>query len=86
MVSKFRPVCPILAITPNKTVWRQLSLTWGCFPVISDVINLNDESFSIAVEKSMETGLAKSGDAIVIAAGIPVGIAGTTNTLKVQIV
>ena len=86
MVSKFRPVCPILAITPNKFVWRQLSLTWGCLPVISEEINLNDESFSIAVEKSMETNLAKSGDAIVIAAGIPVGIAGTTNTLKVQIV
>ncbi len=86
MVSKFRPVCPILAITPNERVWRQLSLTWGCLPIISDKINLNDESFSIAVEKSMETGLAKSGDAIVIAAGVPVGIAGTTNTLKVQIV
>lgn len=86
MVSKFRPVCPILAITPNEDIWRQLSLTWGCLPVMSDKINLNDESFSIAVEKSMETGLAKSGDAIVIAAGVPVGIAGTTNTLKVQIV
>lgn len=86
MVSKFRPVCPILAITPSETVCRQLSLTWGCLPVMSDKINLNDESFSIAVEKSMETKLAKSGDAIVIAAGVPVGIAGTTNTLKVQIV
>ena len=86
MVSKFRPVCPILAITPNEDIWRQLSLTWGCLPVMSDKINLNDESFSIDDEKSMETGLAKSGDAIVIAAGVPVGIAGTTNTLKVQIV
>ena len=86
MLSKFRPVCPILAITPNEHVWRQLSLTWGCLPILSDKININDGTFSIAVEKSMETGLAKSGDAIVIAAGIPVGVSGATNTLKVQIV
>ena len=86
MLSKFRPVCPILAITPNEHVWRQLSLTWGCLPILSDKINVNDGTFSIAVEKSMETGLAKSGDAIVIAAGIPVGVSGATNTLKVQIV
>ena len=86
MLSKFRPVCPILAITPNGHVWRQLSLTWGCLPILSDKININDGTFSIAVEKSMETGLAKSGDAIVIAAGIPVGVSGATNTLKVQIV
>lgn len=86
MLSKFRPVCPILAITPSEHVWRQLSLTWGCLPILSDKININDGTFSIAVEKSMETGLAKSGDAIVIAAGIPVGVSGATNTLKVQIV
>ena len=86
MLSKFRPVCPILAITPNEHVWRQLSLTWGCLPILSDKININDGTVSIAVEKSMETGLAKSGDAIVIAAGIPVGVSGATNTLKVQIV
>ena len=86
MVSKFRPVCPILAITQSKSVWRQLSLTWGCLPVLSDEINAQDETFSIAVEKSTSSGLAKNGDTIAIVAGIPLGIAGTTNTLKVQIV
>ena len=86
MLSKFRPNCPILAITPSEIVWRQLSLTWGCLPVVSDEININDGTFSIAVEKSMETNLAKNGDAIIIAAGIPVGVSGATNTLKVQIV
>ena len=53
---------------------------------MSDEININDGTFSIAVEKSMETNLAKNGDAIIIAAGIPVGVSGATNTLKVQIV
>ncbi|KAI4453523.1 pyruvate kinase [Holotrichia oblita] len=86
MVSKYRQGCPILAVTSSENVWRQLSLSWGCYPMISEQIRGNEEVFEIAVQKSLESGLAKDGDSIVIAAGVPVGIAGTTNTLKVQIV
>lgn len=85
-VSKFRPSCPILAITHHETVYRQLSLTWGCMPVMADKFDLHDESFSVASTKALEVGLAKPGDSIVIAAGVPLGIAGTTNTLKVETV
>jgi pyruvate kinase len=86
MVSRFRPSCPILPVTGDERVWRQLNLTWGAFPELSDSIKGNDEVFEIAIEKSLETGLAKSGDIIVTLAGVPVGVAGTTNTFKVQIV
>ncbi len=87
MVSKFRPKCPILAVSSDERIWRQLNLTWGCVPTLStDGIKGNDEVFSAAVKKSLETGLAKDGDTVVIAAGVPVGTGGTTNTLKVQIV
>ncbi len=86
MVSMFRPAAPILAVTANERVWRQLNLTWGCVPTMSENITGNDEVFDIAIDKSLELGLAKDGDTIVIAAGVPVGIAGTTNTLKVQVV
>lgn len=86
MISKFRPKCPILAVTGDKVSWRQLNLTWGCVPAYFENIKMNDDITKIAVEKSLETGLAKNGDHIIIAAGVPVGIAGTTNTLKVQIV
>ncbi len=86
MVSRFRPSCPIVAVTSNLIIWRQLNLTWGCVSTITDNIKGNEEVFDIAVTKAKKEGLAKDGDSIVIAAGVPVGIAGTTNTLKVQIV
>jgi len=87
MISRFRPQCPILAITPaEERVWRQLNLTWGCIPTMVGDIHGSDEVFDAAVKKSMETNLAHEGDTVVIAAGVPVGIAGTTNTLRVVIV
>ncbi|KAI4452938.1 pyruvate kinase [Holotrichia oblita] len=82
-VSKFRPPCPIVAVTFEEDIWRQLNLLWGCVPTMTDA---DKNLFSVAVIKSQETGVAKTGDPIVIAAGVPVGMAGTTNTLRVQIV
>lgn len=86
MVSSFRPDFPILAITTNIVKCRQLRLTWGCVPcVVKDVFG-NDEVFDVAHKKSVELGLATDGDTIVIAAGVPVNVASTTNTLRVQTV
>ncbi len=84
MISKFKPSCPIFAVTEDEVSARQLNLTWGCIPSLSQLSN--DENFAIAVNKALDTGVAKNGDVVVIAAGIPVGVAGTTNTMKVQIV
>ncbi len=88
MVSRFRPACPILAITESKHVYRKLNLTWGCIPVLTEEFNFgnNEEVFERAASLVEKLQLAKAGDAIVIVAGVPVGIAGTTNTLKVEIV
>ncbi|MDR2650632.1 MAG: pyruvate kinase [Clostridiales bacterium] len=86
MVSRFRPMCTILAVTNDKRVYRQLNLTWGCMPEVADNISGNDEVFDIAEQKALESGLAKNGDPIIAVAGVPVGVAGTTNTLKVRIV
>jgi len=85
MVSRFRPSCTILAVTQDKRVCRQLSLTWGCMPVVTDDISGNDEVFEIAEQKALETEQAKNGDPIIAVAGVPVGVVGTTNTLKVRI-
>lgn len=86
MVSKFRPTSPILACTPDEIVWRQTNLIWGCISIIADVKTTTDDIFSQAVETAVNAGLAKNGDIIVITAGIPVGVSGTTNILKVHIV
>ncbi len=86
MVSKYRPDCPIIATTISEQVYRQLSLSWGVYPYLSAMKETTDELFDHAVEKAVETEMVKNGDLVVITAGIPVGISGTTNILKVHLV
>ena len=86
MVSKFRPKAPIIATTTGQKVARRLALTWGTYPVVIREAKSTDEVFDAAIQKSLDTGHIKGGDLIVITAGVPVGVAGTTNTIKVHIV
>lgn len=86
MISRFRPACPIIATTVNSKVQRQLNLSWGVLPYLVAVATTTDEMFDMGVEKALESGLVKSGELAVITAGVPTGISGTTNTLKVHIV
>ena len=86
MVSKFRPDCPIIAPTISERVCRQLSLSWGIYPFILEVKETTDELFDHAVDKSVESGIVSNGDLVVITGGIPVGISGMTNILKVHLV
>jgi len=83
-VSKYRPRAPILALTSSEIVSRRLLLYWGVRGVkISEPPSLI-ELFATAARHCKELGLAKAGELIVITGGIPIGIAGTTNLLKVE--
>ena len=84
MISKFRPQTSIVGATINQKVWRQLSLSWGVKPVLCQLKNNTDELFDHAVEVTVKAGVAKKGDTVVITAGIPLGMSGTTNMLKVH--
>ena len=86
MISKFKPVCPVAASSFDPIVYRQLNLVWGCKPVLVDRIENDDEVFNLAMDTAVRSGLAKTGDSVVIAVGVPVGISGTTNTLRVDMV
>lgn len=86
MVSKYRPACPVIAVTPDEGVARKLELVWGVKPVIKEDTPDTDELIERAVEGAVESGLVKNGDLVVITAGVPVGVKGTTNLLKVQLV
>lgn len=86
MVAKYRPEAPIVAITFKKDVYRKLALSWGVHPVLSDNTDSTDELLEIAVEKGLETGLFTYGDKVIITAGVPVGVSGTTNLMKVHII
>jgi pyruvate kinase len=83
-VSKYRPRMPILAITPDAMIVGRLMLRWGVYPFQIAGASSVEELFATGAKLSKELGLAKTGDLIVITGGIPVGVAGSTNLLKVE--
>lgn len=85
-IAKFRPKNQIIAVTTDKKVRRQLSLTWGVEALLSEKIFSTDEVIANAVEISKAHGYVKSSDTVVLTAGVPVGLAGSTNLIKVQTV
>jgi len=83
-ISKYRPEAPILAITPNANVARRLILSWGVNPYLAtELVNVED-IFHGAAQLSLKIGMAKSGELVIISAGIPMGVPGRTNLIKVQ--
>ena len=85
-LSKFRPLYPIVGCTTQEHVWRQLNLSWGVVPALVDEVGDTDTLFERAVDAAEKTGLVESGDLVVITAGVPLGISGTTNMMKVHVV
>jgi pyruvate kinase len=77
---------PILALTPQPATRRQLALSWGVWPVLSDEVHHVAEVSEHAIEQVRRCELAEIGDAIVITAGTPFGVPGNTNLLKIECV
>lgn len=86
LLSKFRPIQPILSCTPNEQTWRQLNLSWGVIPILTSEVSNTDDLLHHAVQRGEEEGYLESGDLVVITAGVPLGISGTTNMMKVHVV
>ncbi|MEG6616495.1 pyruvate kinase [Peptococcaceae bacterium 1198_IL3148] len=86
MISKYRPKSPIIAVTPNQKVLRKMALVWGVESLLINDITGTDEMISATVEVAQGAGFIKAGDLVIITAGVPVGIHGTTNLLKVHTV
>ncbi|MDN5330807.1 MAG: pyruvate kinase [Tepidanaerobacteraceae bacterium] len=86
MVAKFRPSAPIIAVTPREKVTRTLQIVWGVFPIRVKETTSTDEMFREAVNGALESGLIKKGDLVVITAGVPLYVSGTTNLIRVQVV
>jgi len=85
-VTKYRPTCPIIACTPDSVVQRQLKLSWGIIPLLTEEENDTTTLFNQAVEAAMEAGHLQEGELVVMTAGVPVGHSGSTNLLKVHVV
>ena len=86
MVARYRPSCGIIGCTPTKTVWYQLNLAWGVSPVLLEETDDVFDLFDSALETAKNQGLMQAGDIAVITSGVPIGVSGTTNMIKVQVV
>lgn len=86
MLSRFRPGCPIIACAPVERVVRQLCLSWGITPLLIEEVTDTDELFERAVDAGIDAGLLHKDDLIVMTAGVPLGISGTTNLMRVHVV
>ncbi|MDD3598751.1 MAG: pyruvate kinase, partial [Firmicutes bacterium] len=84
MIAKHRPKTPIVAVATDEQTARILNLVWGVYPVQGHDITTTDEMITTAVEKAQEAGFVRKGDTVVITAGVPVGMSGTTNLIKVH--
>ncbi len=84
-ISKYRPNAPIVGGSTEDYVCRQMNLSWGVVPVkVKEMVN-TDDLFEHAVDCALKCGVVKEGDLTVITAGVPLGIAGTTNMVKVHV-
>ncbi|MCD6434839.1 MAG: pyruvate kinase [Clostridiales bacterium] len=85
-IAMFRPVAPILAATYSEKIRRKLTLIFGVQSILMSESSTTDEIFENAIDTAKVEKYINSGDLVVITAGVPVGIAGTTNLMKVHIV
>jgi len=82
-VAKFRPPVPIYAVTHDRETFRRLNLVWGVEPLLTVPAESTDRIIKLSIEAAKEKKLVKKGDRIIVLAGAPTGIPGTTNLLKV---
>jgi len=83
-IAKYRPSVPVLALTPSQVVAGRLMLYWGVRPYLIEEPSSVDDMFALGARLSRKLGVAKPGDLIIIAAGLPIGETGSTNMLKVE--
>ena len=87
LLSRFRPQTDIIACSPSKQACRHMNMSWGVIPLYVDkVAESSEELLEMAINESYKNGHVEYGDLVVITAGLPLGVSGTTNMLKVQIV
>lgn len=83
MISRYKPSCPIIACSVSPRICRQLSLSWGVTPIWIARESTAEDLFDEAVRAAEEAGYIKKGDKVVLTAGVPLGVSGRTNMLRV---
>jgi pyruvate kinase len=85
LVSSYRPPCPILGVTDRPETWRQLALVWGVHPVMCEVEVNYENMLAVAREYLLQQRIAQPGQRVVVTAGAPFHVRGTTNLLRIEV-
>ena len=83
-LARFRPSVPIIAVTPNHLIYRQLALFWGVYPLMGQRMNTIDEMLEDAVRIALQAGFVEQGDVTVVTGGVVGGVPGATNLMTVR--
>ena len=86
LLSKYRPAQPIIACVMNEQVQRQLALSWGITPLMMPLAHSTDELIEMSTSLAKENGYLHDGELAVVTAGVPVGVSGTTNMIKIHMI
>jgi len=86
VLAAFRPECPIIAFSSNEKVIRKMAMVWGIMPHYHDMIEAENEFFKNVIVQAKKEGYIKDGDIVVLTAGIPFGIGGKTNMMRIHVV
>ena len=84
MVSRFRPEATVVALLLDPQIQRQMALYWGLVPIMMERADSTDELVRSAIDTAERAGLVKHGDLVVVTAGVPVGVSGTTNMIRIE--
>jgi pyruvate kinase len=84
LMSRLRPSMPILSLTGSQRVYHRLASHWGAVPIYAPEVNSFEEAFAIVRDFALEHGYVEYGDLVVVTAGAPFGVIGTTNTMIVE--
>ena len=86
LLSKYRPKQPIIACVMDEQVQRQLSLSWGITSLLMGPAHSTDELIEMSTALAEKNGYLHNGELTVVTAGVPVGVSGTTNMIKIHMV
>ena len=85
VVSSRRPPVPIIAVTDTERVYRQLSLVWGVLPVLCSHETTYDNMWEAGRRTLLKSGIASEGERVIVTAGVPFHVTGTTNMVKIEV-
>jgi pyruvate kinase len=86
LISQFKPPCPIIALTQQTHVYRQLTLTWGTTPVMLTEVSDSESTMALVEETLLKRNYVSAGDTIVITGGLPIAARGPANFVKLSTV